>query len=167
MSTHTSIPLQFRAATEADVIAVTGLLTQLNRAEGNPKVMDAALLHEGLFGTNRIVPLRALLAVCGDHIAGAALYYTGYDILTSVIGYHLGDLVVDETMRRRGVGRALMAALAKQNFAEGGEWISLTALVSNPRAVAFYSALGMVDVPVKFFAAGKYILNDLIAAGTK
>ena len=154
--------LQFRAATETDVTAITGLLNQLNQAEGNPTVMHEENVRSGLFGTDRKVPLRALLAIHNEAIIGAVLYYVGYDILTSVNGYHLGDLVVDSAYRRQGVGRALFAALAAQNLEEGGEWISLTALSKNTPALNFYRGLGMVNVAVDFFAAGKIILQDII-----
>lgn len=154
--------ISFRSATIFDVPVITNLLNQLNVAEGNIIVMKTADVENGLFGASRKVPLRALLATESDRVIGAVLYYTGYDILTSVNGYHLGDLVVDSAYRRTGVGKKLFAALAQQNLEEGGEWISLTALSGNAPAVNFYKGIGMIDVPVKFFAAGKRILSELI-----
>ena len=162
MFTSPKPSIHFRSATIFDVPAITNLLNQLNVAEGNPTVMNSADIENGLFGATRKVPLRALLATHNDRVIGAVLYYIGYDILTSVNGYHLGDLVVDAAYRRNGVGKQLFAALAQQNLEEGGEWISLTALSNNIPAVNFYKRIGMVDVPVKFFAAGKRILANLI-----
>lgn len=163
----TPLALTFRPATPEDAVAVTGLLNQLNQAEGNSTVMQVEDTLRGLFAEQRPVNLRALLAVAGEQIVGAALYYTGYDILTAVIGYHLGDLVVDASCRRSGVGERLFAALAQQNLDEGGEWISLTALRHNAPALAFYDKLGMIRMPVEFFAVGEVRLRALIARVAK
>lgn len=167
MSTHIASPLQFRAATEADTPIIAALLTQLNQAEGNDMVMDADILHRGLFAPGRSVNLRALLVTHENKVIGAALYYVGYDILTAVNGYHLGDLVIDSAWRRRGIGGALFAELAAQNIREGGHWISLTALLNNPPALAFYRGLGMTRVAVDFFAMGKGGLDHLLASRKK
>lgn len=167
MSTHASYTLQFRAATEADTPVIAELLTQLNIAEGSDIVMRADILHRGLFAADRAVNLRALLVTHENKVIGAALYYVGYDILTAVNGYHLGDLVIDAAWRRRGIGRALFAELAAQNIREGGHWISLTALSHNATAIAFYRGLGMTRVPVDFFAMGKGAIDHLLASRKK
>jgi len=152
---------------ESDTPAIAELLTQLNRVEGNPRVMDAPTLHAGLFGATRKVDLRALVAVQGAAVVAVALYYQGYDILTAVHGYHLGDFVVEEASRRRGIGKRLFAALGAQNLAEGGEWISLTVLSHNRAAQGFYTMLGMRHVPVEFFAVGQSTLIQLAATVKK
>ncbi len=162
MSTSSSNPL-IRDAQSQDVIAIAGLLTQLNRAEGSTTITDANLLAKGLFGEGREVNLRALVAEQGGEVIAAVLYYRGYDVLTAVHGYHLADFVVEESVRRRGVGKQLFAALAEQNLREGGHWVSLTVLSSNERARSFYNALGMTHVPVDFFAIGERGLRSVQA----
>jgi ribosomal protein S18 acetylase RimI-like enzyme len=146
--------LTIRDATPSDVVAMAELLNQLNRAEGRPEVTDAMKLGAALFGEQRKIDLSAILAISKEEIVGLVLYYMGYDVLTASYGYHLADFVVGELHRRRGVGQALFAHLAAQNLAQGGKWISLTALNHNAPAKAFYASLGMVQVAVDFFAIG-------------
>jgi GNAT superfamily N-acetyltransferase len=157
-----SIPFSIRASTPDDVISIAGLLTQLNRIEGKPEHVDMEALAQGLFAPARKVDVRALVAERAQKVIAVALYYPGYDILTSAYGYHLGDIVVEETQRRTGIGRLLFAALGAQNLAEGGEWISLTVLSRNAAAQGFYAMLGMTHVPVEFFAVGKSALTKLV-----
>lgn len=158
--------IEIRAIKPEDVMSVAALLTQLNRKEGIDIVSDPLKLMQGLFGQTRKVEVRGLVAVRGAVLA-VALYYQGYDILSATYGYHLADFVVEEAFRRQGMGRRLFAALATQNLAEGGEWISLTAKKHNPDAQVFYEALGMTRVGVDFFAIGPRALAKLSTSATK
>jgi len=150
-----------RAATPEDVRAIAALLTELNIAEGNPRVMDDKHLAEGLFGQDKPVPLRAMVALLAGEIVGVGIYYTGYDVLTTSPGYHLTDLVVSAKHRRQGIGKLLYAHLAAENIYEGGEWMSLTVVQQNAAARAFYCSLGMAHMPVDFFAIGLNTLTSL------
>lgn len=144
------------------MIAIAGLLNQLSRAEGNPHIASAAALDHTLFGETRAVEVRALVAVEKSIPIATAIYYRGYDVTSASYGYHLADFVVDLDHRRTGLGRELFTQLAAQNLAEGGEWVSLTALSSNAAAKAFYGALGLIHVPVDFLAIGAAGLRQLV-----
>ncbi len=150
-----STPATIRAAHADDATAIAALLTQLNRVENNPNVVETAPLAAALALAE---PLRALVACDAETVIAVVLYYRGYDVLTAAYGYHLADFVVDEKYRHHGLGKRLFATLAAQNLDEGGEWISLTVLRENRDAQAFYAALGMAHVPVDFFAIGKRAL---------
>lgn len=153
--------ITIRAATGGDIPAIAHLLTQLNHAEGRAEAIDAATLAAAL-GAGGTVALAALVAEVGGDVQGAVLYYPGYDVLTAAYGYHLSDIVVDAAARRRGVGKQLFHALARRNLDAGGEWISLTVLRANRSACAFYDAMGMMAVPVEFYAAGKTMLESAL-----
>jgi ribosomal protein S18 acetylase RimI-like enzyme len=114
-----------------------------------------------LFEKNTPAPLFALVAQMGEEVVGVLLYYTGYDTLSASYGYHLADIVVTKAHRALGVGRALVKALATQTLAEHKEWVSLTVLKRNSAAHEFYTALGMMQVDVDFFAMGKNALAQL------
>lgn len=144
-----------RDAQQEDISAVAGLLTQLNEAEGNKTVCNADGLHRALFGEAREVDVRALVAERGAQVVGALLYYRGYDVLTATYGNHLADFVVDENLRRQGIGKRLFGALAEHTLKERGEWVSLTVLSRNKAARGFYNSLGMTQVAVDFFAIGQ------------
>lgn len=162
-----SLEIAFRAATEQDVFGITKLLDQLNEWEGNATQMSAHLLARDMFTAHRKVDLKGLVAVAGDQVLGVILYYQGYDILTNVHGYHVGDVVVHKDYRGRGIGRRMMTLLGAQNLSEGGEWMALTVLKKNTSAQAFYRALEMTEVPVDFFAIGKINTQKLVDALSK
>ena len=79
-----------------------------------------------------------------------AMTYSGYDLASASAGTHLGDIYVLPAYRRRGVGRALLVAIAQ----EAGGWLSFTVLEGNKTAQGFYAALGAQPVPVRFMAFG-------------
>lgn len=150
-----STPYIIRSATEGDAPQIAALLEQLTQAEGSPRSIAVAPLAQALAGEGAPLRLHALVAEEASCVLGVVLFYPGYDVLTATYGMHLADFVVAEGQRRRGMGRQLYAALAKQVLAMGGEWISLTVLKENQPAQQFYRAAGMHHVPVDFFAIGK------------
>ena len=92
----------------------------------------------------------------GGKIVGYALFYAGYDVDTASRGVHLADLFVAESARRRGVGRALVAAVARECRRTGGAWIAWFVQRDNREARAFYRALGARqddDIPLEMRAA--------------
>lgn len=156
-----SVSSFIRAGVERDIPAIAALLTALNRSEGYTTITDEAALRDALFGDGREVALHALVAVEGEEVVATLLFYAGYDTLSASVGYHLADMVVAHTHQRRGIGKLLVQALAKQTLAEGKEWVSLTALTRNDAARAFYQSLGMTQVDVAFYAIGRTALAQL------
>ncbi|MCH2498600.1 MAG: GNAT family N-acetyltransferase, partial [Erythrobacter sp.] len=56
-------------------------------------------------------------------------------------GVYLADLFVIAPHRRRGIGRALIAAVARQCRAEGGRWMFWSVLKRNRGARRFYRTI--------------------------
>ena len=154
-------PITIRTAIDTDCSAIAQLMSELNREEGYDVVCDEAQIAAALFDKDAPTALYALVAQAGDGVVGALLYYSGYDTLSASYGHHLADIVVTKAHRQSGIGRALMKALAARTLAENKEWVSLTVLKRNAAAREFYSALGMTQVDVDFFAMGKQALAQL------
>lgn len=152
---------EIRAAEAGDVVAITELLSELNRDEGYAVIAEVDAVAKALFAPVREVNLSALVACKGPNIIGVMLYYPGYDTLSASVGYHLADMVVTMTERKQHIGSALMKALAEQTLSEKKEWVSLTTLQANAVARSFYQSLGMTQVDVDFFAIGKTALTTL------
>lgn len=150
-------PINIRAASVADIPAITTLVDVLNRSEGYKISASAEALTAALFSQARM-RLKALVAEQAGQVQGVVLYYDGYDTVSATYGYHLADIVVAETTRGKGMGTALFNALAAQVLAEKGEWISLTVQRKNARAMQFYKRRGMIDVSVNFMAIGPQAL---------
>jgi len=149
----TSTPV-IRAATMADLPSITALVEQLNREEGYEVSASMEQLHAVLFGTQARVRMHALVALQGEQVVGAILYYWGFDTVSASDGFHLADIVVVPAQRACGIGSTLFRALAAQCLQDGGQWISLTVLKKNARAQQFYQRHGMVEIDVNFYAIG-------------
>ena len=153
--------LEIRVAEETDGEAIAALLTELNHGEGNAVIAQADEVALALFSPSREVKVSALVAVEDKAVIGVVLYYPGYDTLSASYGHHLADIIVTKEKRGRGIGKWLVRALAKLTLEADKEWISLTVLQRNDAAQAFYKALGMTQVHVHFFAAGKQALTAM------
>ena len=132
--------VQVRAAGRADAAAVAGMATALSRAEGGfpSRFTEATYLRDG-FGPEPA--FKALVAERDGDLVGYAVYYTGYDTDTATRGVYLADLFVHERVRRRGVGRALVGAVAETCRASGGRWMFWSVLRHNKVGRRFYKAL--------------------------
>ena len=155
--------VRIRPGVPKDTPDITDLIVELNRLEGydqsaSPSEMADILFHEA----GRRINMRALVAEQKGTLIGLVLYYWGYDTVTATTGYHLADIVVTQMRRGQGIGRQLFAALAKQCLHEGGQWVSLTVLKRNAKAKKFYTAMGMVDMGVDFYAIGPTGLKRLV-----
>jgi GNAT superfamily N-acetyltransferase len=83
-----------------------------------------------------------LLAETDGQVVGFAMFHASYLSFSGTRGLFLTDLFVEASHRRRGVARALMAAVAEQCRSEGGQWIHWEVWRKNPPALAFYDRIG-------------------------
>jgi GNAT superfamily N-acetyltransferase len=104
-----------------------------------PDDTEAARLLSWIFESKR---LEALVAELEGRIEGVALFYEGLGTFRAKPFLYLEDLVVSGSARSRGVGEALMAALARQALSRGALRVEWAVLDWNARAMAFYDRLG-------------------------
>ncbi|RJK96108.1 GNAT family N-acetyltransferase [Vallicoccus soli] len=126
--------LRVRAAGRGDLPAVLALYAQLY-PELAPPAADAGAWERTLGSPGRVV----LLAVDGDEVLGTA----DLMVVPSVARgpYALVEhVVVDAGARRRGAGRALLAAAQERAAAAGCYKLQLSA--DDPQAFRFYEAAG-------------------------
>ena len=99
------------------------------------------LLRDGNFG---------LVVLCDDVVAG----YVGV-LAIPPDEWEITNVAVDPDFRRRGMGEALMCALADKAAQAGVTRISLEVRVSNAAAIGLYRKLGFVDCGVRknFYSA--------------
>ena len=74
--------------------------------------------------------------------AGFALYFTSYSTWLGHHGIRLEDLYVTPALRQRGVGKALLARLARVAIDEGCPRLEWDVLDWNEPAIAVYHRLG-------------------------
>ena len=130
-----------RRVREEDVPAVLALvqgLAEYERLEGGS--MTEGQLRDALFG-----PAPALFAHVADvdgEIAGCALWFLSFSTLRGRHGIYLEDLFVRPERRGLGLGRALLAALARECVERGYARLEWSVLDWNEPAIGFYRALG-------------------------
>lgn len=78
----------------------------------------------------------------------------------------LKRIYVDQGWLGRGVGKSLMSAVAVEATSRGAQTLWLTVWERNPRAIRFYSELGMVVVGEADFLLGTDLQRDLVMAAS-
>ena len=109
---------------------------------------------------------RALVATIGDAVAGmAVLTHTNYAPLFDQVAVHVHSLHVRDGHRRRGVGKALLAAAAC--FAEevGAEHVMTSVLPQLRETNRFYARLGFSPVVVRRSVSVSLLRRRLAAEG--
>ncbi|MEP6731210.1 MAG: GNAT family N-acetyltransferase [bacterium] len=103
-----------------------------------------ALLRESLFGTAPVAEVT--LAFAGDAPAGFALWFRSYSTFLACPGLYLEDLFVFPEFRGQGVGRQLLASLARTALERGLGRLEWAVLDWNAAAIGFYQSLGAVPM---------------------
>jgi ribosomal protein S18 acetylase RimI-like enzyme len=131
-----------RPAVHEDLEALVGLVGELATFENSSEQVkiDVTLLGDALFGAEPSAFAR--VAIVDAEIVGMAIYYRTFSTWTGRTGIHLDDLYVKPDHRGRGVGRALLATLARLAVEQGSTRIEWKVLDWNERALAFYRSLG-------------------------
>lgn len=135
-----------RPATDDDVALIAQLIRELAQYE---RLADAAVateagLREQLFGERPAAEV--LIAEADGEPAGFALFFHTFSTFLGKRGLYLEDLFVRPAFRGLGLGKHLMAALARiavQRDCGRFEW---SVLDWNEPAIAFYRKLGAVGM---------------------
>jgi GNAT superfamily N-acetyltransferase len=103
-------------------------------------IREEDLARDG-FGENP--RFRALIAEWDGQAAGYAFFFESYSTWAGR-GLFLEDLFVREAFRGRGIGKALLAAVARIAVNEGCYGIHWEVLGWNEKAIALYTELGAI-----------------------
>ena len=159
-----------RDACPDDLPAVLEMWAELREIGGRleratpPATADGAL--DRLLAITMDPDSRALIATSGDAVAGmAVLTCAQYAPLFDQIAVHVHYLHVREGYRRRGVGKALLAAAA--SFAEevGAEHMMTSVLPQLRETNRFYARLGFSPVVVRRSVPVTVLRRCLMAQG--
>jgi GNAT superfamily N-acetyltransferase len=140
-----SAAARIRPARPGDAAIVVQLIRELAAYEREPassvKVSEADLLRDGFGPTPRF---ELLLAELGGEAVGFALFFTSYSTWEGRPGLYVEDLFVRESARGHGLGRGLLAAIARLALERGYPRLDLCVLDWNP-ARRFYESIGMAE----------------------
>ena len=118
-----------------------GELAEYERARDQVEI-DDEMLERALFGPEPSAYAR--VASLDDLVVGMALYYRSFSTWTGRPGLYLEDLYVRSEYRGLGMGRALLASLARLALDEGCRRLEWSVLDWNQPAISFYRSIGAV-----------------------
>lgn len=129
----------------SDATQVVAMVRALNLHVGAP----SCAFTEEHFRRDGLGPFRAfdaLVAELNGRLVGYAFFHPSYDTEAAVRGTYLLDLYVDEGVRKRGIGRALLAEVARATREAGGSVVWWLMQEQNDIAAEFYRRLS-AEVP--------------------
>src|SRR5262245_24540570 len=136
--------MEFRLqpATEQDVPVILSLIKALAEYEQLADQVEstAADLRTALFGPRPAAEV--LMAYAGDEPAGFALYFQTFSTFAGRPGLYLEDIFVKPEWRRKGLGRQLLARLARITVERGYGRMEWSVLNWNETALRVYRAVG-------------------------
>lgn len=96
-----------------------------------------------------------------EAVAGMALYFHNYSTWNGKQGIYLEDLFVRPQYRKRGYGKMLIQALARENLLQDGGRLEWSCLDWNEPSLQFYRSLGAVEMKgwTKLRVDGKALEN--------
>jgi len=135
-------PFTLRFAELRDVAPIVQLIRELAEFETLTHLLQVTpeKLRPHLFGEKPVAEV--VLAFDGDTPAGYALWFRTYSTFLARPGLYLEDLFVYPEFRKRGLGRQLLAHLARIAVERGYGRMEWMVLDWNENAIRFYRSLG-------------------------
>jgi GNAT superfamily N-acetyltransferase len=134
--------LTIRSATVEDVPLLLELIQEFaaHVRMSNRVIATESLLRQTLFGPQPYAEV--LMAEWSDEPVGYAVFFPSYSTFRGQPGLFLEDLFVRRSARGRGIGRALLASVAKAASDRGCGRLEWSTLDWNEAAIGFYCHLG-------------------------
>jgi GNAT superfamily N-acetyltransferase len=138
----TSGNFRIEPATEKDVPLILRFIGELAVYEKLAHEVTATegTLRESLFGSRPAAEV--VLAYAGDEPAGFAVYFQTFSTFLGRPGVYLEDLYVTPGWRGRGLGRRLLAWVARVAVERGGGRMEWSVLDWNELALGVYRRIG-------------------------
>lgn len=138
--------ITLRPARREDVPAILALIRGLAEYEqlAHEVEADEPTLADTLFGERPCAEV--VIAQADGAAAGFALFFHTYSTFLAKPGLYLEDLFVEPRLRGIGIGRRLMAHLARLAVERGCGRFEWTVLDWNAPAIGFYRSLGAVGM---------------------
>jgi GNAT superfamily N-acetyltransferase len=135
---------EVRGATREDMALVLDLIRELAGYEklSHEVVATEDSLSEWLFGDRPVAEV--LVAEHGGEAAGFALFFHNFSTFLGKPGIYLEDLYVRPRFRRSGIGKSMLAHLARLARERGCGRLEWSVLDWNEPSIRFYESLGAV-----------------------
>ena len=136
--------LHIRRARPTETGLVLSLIRELAEYEKLLHEVEAteAMIDAALFSDNPL--LFCEIAEWDGEPAGFAVWFVNFSTFSGRSGIYLEDLFVRPAYRGKGIGKALLAYLAKLCVEKGWARLQWSVLDWNTPSIAFYKSLGAV-----------------------
>ena len=139
-------PKQFsiRPAKPSDVAHIHSMIVELAVFEKLEHMVVATeeLLHEGLFGAKPVC--EAIIGEADGEVVTFALFFHNFSTFLGKPGIYLEDIYVRPGFRGRGMGKAMLARLARLARERCCGRLEWSVLDWNEPSIRFYESLGAV-----------------------
>lgn len=137
-----STPFSIRPIGRDDIPQVLAFIRELARYEHleHEVLATEQNLREALLGEPRYA--EAIFACLGPEAVGFALFFHNFSTFKGRPGIHLEDLYVRPHARGQGIGRALLAWVARTALERRCARLDWAVLDWNTPSIAFYESLG-------------------------
>ncbi len=134
--------LRLRAARTEDVADILALIRELAHYEKllHEVIAGEADLQRDLFGATPRA--HCDIAEWDGEVAGFALWFYNYSTFKGRAGVYLEDLFVRPAFRGNGIGKSLIAGLARRCVDESLPRLTWSVLDWNRPSIAFYESIG-------------------------
>jgi ribosomal protein S18 acetylase RimI-like enzyme len=150
---------RIRRARPGDATVIARLANALNRHEHLPQKFTPAIVRRDALGPRS--RFRVLVAEVDRRIVGYTSIIAGYNTDIAAPELWMLDLFVLPHWRRHGIGRALVAAVARETISRGLKCLQWGVRGNNTRAKRFYRRLGATIGSVRVAALTGRALTEL------
>ena len=130
-----------RKGTKQDAQAILDLITELAVFEKEPDAVEITVADIERDGFSKNPRFKIFVAEEGDTIIGIALFYERYSTWKGKT-IHLEDLIVTQSKRKLGVGKALYTAVLNYAYEHNYNRVAWEVLDWNTNAINFYESTG-------------------------
>ena len=134
--------IKIRLATPEDASTIVSFIQALAEYEREPDAVEATPESIAQQLSSDSPPFECLLAEVGPEVQGFALFFHNYSTWRGKAGIYLEDLFVPESHRGHGIGKLLLATLARIAVERDCPRLEWQVLDWNQPSIDFYEALG-------------------------
>jgi len=152
-ATSQASDIQVRSPTSLDVPGLAALFAEMQRHYKRP-VRDEQAVEAATLACKPIATTfdpRVLIAVVDSMIVGSIVLNVVFPAFELTRALYIRDLYVARSMRRTGVGQALVRAAAQVTYAQGFSALDWTTETGNASARQMYESCGARVLPRPYY----------------
>ena len=157
------MPPTIRPARPDDAETIHRFIFELATYEGAPEAVEVTPAELRAQLANATPPFECLLGELEGRPVGFAVFFPNYSTWRGRRGIYLEDLFVTERYRGRGVGTALLRAVARLARVRGCARVEWAVLDWNEPAIGFYRGIGAI--PLSEWTVYRLTDRALVALG--